>query len=313
MIDDKFIKNREVAGPFFWTFKRPRKGLQRLRVAFQALADQKARPQDARAGEKFCGIWAEGTYKKRMIMAPAYPRDLLLPLAQTLATDCTLEVPTAVLQVGPQEAAGGIDVVVDPPPAVGADTDAAVALAPLPPRPVSTRLLDLDEPAALTVVVPRMGMRGAAAFFLLFGVIWCGITGVVTAGAIFAGGNQGPHHGQDMPLIGVLGFMGIFWAIGIGMLLAGVQAALRRGVFIATNASLTYSQTGPLGKKEFQWPRESITRIRMGDSGTKVNDRTLEQLQIHLASGSKKGLMTGWPNEDLTWLAAILSRKMGVG
>jgi hydroxymethylpyrimidine pyrophosphatase-like HAD family hydrolase len=50
----------------------------------------------------------------------------------------------------------------------------------------------------------------------------------------------------------------------------------------------------------------------VGDSGTKVNEKSLLQLQVHNQAGKKQGLLTGRDPEELRWLAWTLNQALGL-
>ena len=51
-------------------------------------------------------------------------------------------------------------------------------------------------------------------------------------------------------------------------------------------------------------------RIEVGPSGTEVNDVPINELQIHLISGKKRGLLSQRRDEELRWIAAELRKAL---
>lgn len=103
--------------------------------------------------------------------------------------------------------------------------------------PAATRITRAADPAGGVVwSIPASGRSGG---LMVFGILWCTITGLVSSGfvAAFLQGQM-----NDTPGLGKLGmaaFFLLFWAVGIGMLYAGcrnkyARHQLRAGADIVT-------------------------------------------------------------------------------
>jgi len=135
-----------------------------------------------------------------------------------------------------------------------------------------------------------------------FGAVWCVMVGVIGS---FVFGKQGLNEG--------LFFLLLFFAIGFGMLLIGIHLGTRCWTLRADHSELRVTLKSALRAREWRWAAGEIADIRIGDSGTKVNERMLEQLQILPRSGGRKtGLLTDRTHEELAWIATTLRGMLRV-
>ena len=101
-------------------------------------------------------------------------------------------------------------------------------------------------------------------------------------------------------------------AVGIGMMSLGIHLGTRRWTLHADHSQLQVTLKSVLRSREWRWAASEIEDICAGDSGTKVNDVSLEQLQVWAHPGRKKtGLLTGRSHEELAWIATVLRHTLG--
>jgi hypothetical protein len=175
-------------------------------------------------------------------------------------------------------------------------------------RPVDSKVQCVEGEGTVTFVVPRTGFRGAAGFFLFFSVIWNGVTWTVF-GFFLVDLVSHPSIEGFFPVVFLLLFVGV----GIFTALVAVQFAFRRAVVVATEASLVFTQTGPVRNQERQWARGEIVTIYDGPSGSTINDRPVRELQVHVKGGERCGMLAGQGDGDLVWMAGVLRRFYGLG
>jgi hypothetical protein len=183
------------------------------------------------------------------------------------------------------------------------DPRAAAATA----QPAGSNIVFMPAADSLTFMVPRTGFRGVALFFLMFSMIWDGITFIVAAAFIV---DFIRHPNIESAL--VLAFLSIFVAIGVLMALAAVQTAFRKAVILATRDSLVYTQSGPIRNLEYQWKAGEIATIRTDYSGTTINNRRLRELQVTPKNSEKRGFFDGRDDTELEWMAALLRDFYGL-
>ena len=75
---------------------------------------------------------------------------------------------------------------------------------------------------------------------------------------------------------------------------------------------LAFQQNSAFGMRKRQIPRQQITGVTVGPSGTTVNDRPLLELQIAVRGASSEGMLVGLPVAELDWIAATLRQALGL-
>ena len=313
-LTDRWMYSREISGPFHWTFRRELGKIRKLHLGNANIKVNDQRPTGP--NRDWACISAEGDFKRPMFLATSYPRQMLIPLAQTWAAHCSPQDPLSVLQLAGQPAAGavpGVQVVqIDP---ETADPESTTPIEkPIPTHPAKSIIVLLQDGPTATFAIPRAGWKSPFAGLGCFGIIWMTFIAAITVAA--STGNLHNKHGQLSSLREILPILSIFWATGIGMLVGALAGMLSKSVLVATPEFLLWSKSGLFGKKEKQWDRNLIAQIGMGNSNTSVNDKPLKQLQIHLTGldGKQKitGLLTGRDPDELTWLAAVIRQTMGI-
>jgi len=156
----------------------------------------------------------------------------------------------------------------------------------------------------LTIQVPPAGVWKGSSGMFFFALIWNGFMTVFTS-AMICGGLNAENKPDETALWVLPLFLLLFWAVGIGMLLGALNMGRRSAMFAIAGSNLLVMQKGIFGTKRREWPVEEISSIALGPSGMKVNDRDVNQLQIH-AAGDKLGLLTGRDEQELEWLACEL-------
>jgi hypothetical protein len=245
-----------------------------------------------------------GPARRPIYLAARYPPQVLEPLAAYLADEWKRRNTSATLRAG--SAPPALPVTVDPPPTPVRPRPSPAppppaSSEPPPPQPPGSTITFVPAADSLTFAVPRTGFRGVALFFLIFAVFWDGIT--FTAAGAFLWDFF--HHPRLNDLF-LLAFLSIFVIAGVGVALAAVQLAFRRAVILATPDALIYTQQGPIRNAEYQWTSADLASVHVGDSGTTVNNRRLQELKIAARDGTTRGFFDGRDNAELHWLAATL-------
>ncbi len=239
--------------------------------------------------------------KRIMLLAPGYPRDWLVPLAEALARQGRVAEP------------GSSEVVAVPPVEV-------VAVPPsgfveLPEQPASSRALVQRRADGVTVTVPPLGLRhGPARPFLFISLIWCGLVTLISLAALLSDAKPPDKGGQEMPDWGGLIVFGLSASAGIALLLTTINLGRRQAVLAVAGDELHILQTGLFGTSRQQWPRQQVFDVRVGPSKINMNRQPLPELQIlpHLGEGKKFGLLAGRDEAELRWLATLLRQALGV-
>ena len=175
--------------------------------------------------------------------------------------------------------------------------------------PADSRITIERFPDGLTIQLPPAGLSGAQGL-LVVAFAWIAIVGIITAvlAASFFGGNRQPDKAVwVLPL-----FLSVFWLVGIGLLLAGLNMARRRAAFAITGGTLMVIQTGLFGSKTRDFEPGDVEAVRVGPSGMEVNDVPVRELQIFDGGAAKFSLLAGRSDAELDWLAAELRQALQV-
>lgn len=157
--------------------------------------------------------------------------------------------------------------------------------------------------ADLTITVPPAGLWKGTGGLFTFSLIWNGAILLFSVLVAFAIARV-PQ--ADAPGWVVLGVLGLFWAVGIIVLLSSINMGLRRAAIAVAGDTLMVIQTGPLGTKSKEWRLADLSDIVAGPSGMKVNDVDVLELQIHARDQGKYGMLAGRRSAELVWLARLL-------
>jgi hypothetical protein len=189
------------------------------------------------------------------------------------------------------------------------DLEEATPLGP----PAGTTITLERFPDGVTIQVPPAGVwKGSKGLFsvaVLLIDFMLAITLCVVG--LLVGGNP-QQVKQDDPLWILPFFFSLFWAVGIGLLLAALNMGWRRAVLAVTGGSLMVLQTGLFGSKRKLWEAGEVEGVRTGPSGMEINKVPVLQLHI-LDGGGKFGMLTGRSDEELEWIAEELRTALKVG
>jgi hypothetical protein len=160
----------------------------------------------------------------------------------------------------------------------------------------------------LTATIPPVGLRAGSKGMFAFGLIWCTGLAIFTT-IIVAAGTQQP--GES--LLGLLAFLSLFWLVGIGLLLGGINMGRRRAAIAIVDDELMILQTSIFRSRSRSWKSGEVTTVQAGPSGMEVNDRPVLELQVISASGDKFGLLGGRDENELRWLANEIRQSLQLG
>jgi len=107
-------------------------------------------------------------------------------------------------------------------------------------------------------------------------------------------------------IVGAIAFVGLFWAVGIAMLLGAINAGRRRAVLDVVGDTLLIYRRSIFGTKQREWTADDLSHVCIGPSGTEVNDRPIMQLQIHPREGKKYGMLSQTSDDEIRWIAQEL-------
>lgn len=294
-VADGVIRYGERIGPIFWRKSVRRERISRLAVHSIPQIEQRSQTGLARRVAEMAALKAEVHQGKPRWLAIGYPEPWLKAVADHLAAEDALNV-------------------------------AAVAAAPLPVVLVESRvrfgdgdvdrfekpagsLIEYQEiPGGFTLVVPAPGVWKGSAGLFLFSLFWCGFM------TLFTGGVGLSLLKGKMPADGVVWnfamVMAVFWAVGLGMLLAAINMGRRQAAIAVAGGQLKLIQLSLFGTKRREWLLEDLATARKGKSGMEVNDVPVMQLHIVPRDGKPCSLLTGRDEEELEWIATLLRQAI---
>ena len=174
--------------------------------------------------------------------------------------------------------------------------------APEPIKPMTTKITLTRDGDATAFQIPAPGLfHGQSLGLLVFSLMFMAIPG----GMMFLVVRDGEPYG-------ILLFLGIFVVVGLAVLTYGVKAGTTRTMLAVTPDLLAFQQNSVFGMRKRQIPRQQITGLTVGPSGTTVNDRPLLELQIAVRGASSEGMLVGRPVAELDWIAATLRQALGL-
>ncbi len=168
-------------------------------------------------------------------------------------------------------------------------------------RPLAGGVEVERDPSGITLRVPPAGVRRGSGGLFDVGMIWTGCVLLLSVPVVCAGAPWGMYL-----------FLLLFLGIGAALLLGAFHRGRRQTVLAVVQDTLMVLETGPVGSKRGEWPRERISHVCVGPNGTETNGRQELELQIHLWSGNRFGLLAGRDEDELYALAAALRQVLHV-
>ena len=277
------IVTTEIAGPVRWSRRWKFEEMERMEIGGATTADGKT-PGFIGA---LCGVTVILKNGRKTPVVVGYPRDMLQPLVAEISSLIQRRGKTVPVAESP------------PLPAIESQ---AITTEQRMEKPAGSAIEFSATSWGAEFMVPSRGLFKESYGLVGFGAVWCVMVGVIGS---FVFGKQGLGEG--------LLVIPIFFAIGFGMLLIGIHLGTRRWTLRADHSQLQVTLKSALRTREWHWAAGDVAEVRVGDSGTRVNERTLEQLQIHPRSGARKtGLLTGRTHEELAWVATTLREALRV-
>lgn len=176
----------------------------------------------------------------------------------------------------------------------------------VPVQPAGSKAILTRNADGITIEFPKRGFQGGARSLLVFSIIWTSIVGVIVLFILTLSSSNKPT-----PVPATL-FLGVFLLIGVGVLLGAISVAKRRAVIDVVSGAVLVTTQGLRGVKTWQCEPDILTDIRVGPSGTTVNDKPVLELQIHRSTGDHAGFLAWRDDDELRWAAAELRVAAGL-
>ncbi len=295
-VTDRHLISIEKVGWFSWKRRVVRSDVARLQVQAGVSGKVNGEPREFASSKEFAVLTAELTCGKSRLLVPGYPREWLVALANELSTLLTVEartteVPTRIVPVAVVDAStisnGGIERLEQP----------------------AESLIDHQIlPDGCVFTVPAPGVWQGSGGLFGFSLLWCGFMTVFTTFAGFAFANGKPNNDDAVWIFPL--FITLFWAVGIGVLVASINMGRRQAAIAVTNGRMKSIVSGLFGTTRKEWELAELETVRKGPSGMEVNDVPVMQLHIVPRTGAKYGLLTGRDEAELEWMATHLRRYL---
>lgn len=158
------------------------------------------------------------------------------------------------------------------------------------------------SPGAVAFDVPATGKSGGLLFFAL---LWIGATAVGSVGLLFAIRTQGiDWSDSDLPIEFVPLILIVFWAVGLGLLSAGLRAKFSKHLLVLHDKTLICVSEFFGKKKTSSFPFSGITSIAVIEF-YRSNYEPVYGVEIRSAS-KKFRFGTSLDDDEKGWLVAEL-------
>jgi hypothetical protein len=278
------IVTTEIAGPFRWSRHWKFADMDHLEISGATMADG----QRPGVLGSLCGVTVILKNGQKTPVVAGYPRTWLQPLVA--------EITSLMQRRGKAIPVEEIETLPDP-------ENKNIVTERRVEKPAGSAIELSATGWSAEFTVPARGLAKGSYGLFGVGIGWCVLIGAILV-FILAG-----HHKPDIAIL----WLSFFWLAGGVMVLTGIHLGTRRWTLRADHAQLHVTLKSALRAREWKWAAGEIADIRVGDSGTKVNERMLEQLQIFPRSGARKtGLLTDRTHEELAWIATTLRGTLRV-
>ena len=242
-------------------------------------------------------------------IAVAYPRELLDRLAQDIGSRLGLEVVTSGARQSQFDLTETNSHVVR----TGDVSDATspqVTQSIKPILPPESTLVTLERrDNGITFVIPPLGVVRGSRGILFFAVFWNVFVGFFVVMMIL--GQLGIVEVTNDGSPWAFGFAMLpFVSVGIGLLLAVINLGRRHATITTAGEMLDIQQNSIFGTKVTELSSQQVREITVRNSGTRVNNQPVKELQIIPLEERKLGMLSQLPPDELRWIAAELTRSL---
>jgi hypothetical protein len=299
--------------------KRAVSDIQRLRIVSKISGDIAKEDEDDNERDEIVSwlgnvdtaLIAESAGGGKFPIAIAYPRELLLQLAEDLASQVEAELnikfPTleqnSEVVTRSEFVSRKIEVTEESP-----DTD---KMPVVPDQPENSIVTVERRDFGITLTIPSAGIWKGSKGLIVFAVLWnmfisifivVGILSLI--GAIKVEGD-GPAW---LMLVIVLPFI----AVGAGMTVAAINMGLRHASIATADDLLMVVRHSIFGKTTREWSASDLAKICCGNSGMEINNVPVKELQIIPENDKKFGCLSQLNKAELVWIAAELNQALGM-
>jgi hypothetical protein len=292
------------SGPLRWRRKVPIDRIKTFQIKSSGMNED-----EVMVGAALSALNVVTTGGRYYNLAWGYPKPMLRTLADRLAQRCGSGGGAKLLdedrpEIAVEERTVGQDLLPDgelEDIGPGQDADDTV-----PPQPAGSKVVLTPNDAGLTLTVPAVGIRKAGKGLLGFSIMWNLFIAVFTFFWFYAGVRIG------WELLLICGVLSLFWAVGIGTLVAAINAGRRKAILDVVGDTLLVTRQNIFKTRQQEVKRDNIKSILRGASGTKVNGVPILNLQVRLKKGKTISMFSQLSDDELGWIAAVLREALDV-
>ena len=160
----------------------------------------------------------------------------------------------------------------------------------------------------LSIEFPPLGVwRGSKGLFG-FSLVWNGFMTIFTIFMATAMLSDGVEGRPPLVIIGL--FLALFWAVGLGVLSAAVNAGRRKGgVAVASDRLMVFQQSMFQDFKR-EWSVDDLEHVIVAPTGTEINDVPVLALTVKTVSGDRHQFFSERNDDELHWAASHIRRAL---
>ena len=175
-----------------------------------------------------------------------------------------------------------------------------------PPAGVGIQVVKSSDDQ-LVIAVPPGGKRARGIGF--FGFFWMAIVVPISCFALIGGAKD--EDGNTVSLLILIPFLSIFWAVGIGMIVAWVRMRFTQILLSVEREQFAIQKTLFGRKKLKKLPLDDNSHAELIESYSE-NDNPVYAIQME-GVGETEKFATGLSYEEKRWLARSINQFLGVG
>lgn len=173
-----------------------------------------------------------------------------------------------------------------------------------PILPADSKIATVNQNGTKAFSIPPNGVKGLPAVLFLMAAFCVMITTCIAFGTL------AESEGWEFWLS--LLFILIFEAVGIGIFILGLFYATASVMIGIADDQLFIERKSILGTKWIDLPKQLLQSVRLGPSGTTINDEPVNELQFHTFEGQKHGMLGQLDDEEIKWLAFQLNNLLNI-
>ena len=243
--------------------------------------------------------------EKSFRLAFAYGDSILIPLAQELALQLNKKYEPSYSKDAKGITKPVSTIVTTTTLSDDEDSDCQI-------QPANSRIEIIRKDKSIAFSVPPAGKKGTHGLYWS-SIAMLSITSLISIGficAVFS--DDGFKEFGIWGMIGLIAFLSLFFAVGIGVLLGALNMAKRTVMLSVNNGALFIERKSIFAIKWIEFERKNVAAICKGPSGMTINDVPVTELQIIDTEGAKQGLLSQLPANEISWLVYELTVALGV-